>query len=199
MTQSVPPVHKVRRSRTSRFLRLIGACLDPRAWAHVIKIVNYYNYTHVRELRKARLHKTANISPNTGFANAQNIEIGARVTLGAHCRIWAGPVHARVVIGEDALFAPDVMVTAATYRYHDGAPVTAQAMDEADVVIGPDCWIGRGATILAGTVLGRGVIVGAHAVVRGTFPDYAIIAGNPAKVVSERQAKLDVPPPNHSV
>tara|TARA_R110002051_G_scaffold146786_2_gene219574 strand:+ start:54005 stop:54646 length:642 start_codon:yes stop_codon:yes gene_type:complete len=193
MTHSVSYVHKIRRSRTSRLLRLIGSCLDPRAWAHAIKIVNYYNYTHVQELRKARLHKTANISPNTAFANAQNIEIGPRVTLGAHCRIWAGPVRARVVIGEDALFAPDVMVTAATYRYNDGAPVTAQAMDEADVVIGPDCWIGRGVTILAGTVLGRGVIVGAHSVVRGTFPDYAIIAGNPAKVVSDRQPERKTP------
>lgn len=180
-------VHKVRRSRAQRFLRLLGSVCDPRAWAHLVKVVNYYNYSHLQELRKAQVARSANISPTASFANGQNIEIGARVTLGADCRIWAGPGSARVVIGEDALFAPDVMVTASTYRYNDGTPVTAQAMDEADIVIGSDCWIGRGAILLAGSRLGRGVIVGAHSVVRDSFPDNAVIAGAPARVVSRRQ------------
>ena len=180
-------VHKRRRSRAQRFLRLLGSVCDPRAWAHLVKVVNYYNYSHLQELRKAQVARSANISPTASFANGRNIEIGARATLGADCRIWAGPGSARVIIGEDALFAPDVMVTASTYRYNDGAPVTAQAMDEADIVIGPDCWIGRGAILLAGTRLGRGVIVGAHSVVRGSFPDNAVIAGAPARAVSRRQ------------
>ncbi|MBE9640460.1 acyltransferase [Salipiger pacificus] len=179
-------VHKVRRSRGRRLLRLLGSACDPRAWAHLVKIVNFYNYTHLQELRKARLAPGVNISPTASFANGQNIEIGPRVTLGAHCQIWAGPGRARVVIGADALFAPDVMVTASGYRYNDGAPVTAQAMDEADVVIGADCWIGRGAILLAGSRLGRGVVVGAHSVVRGEFPAYSVIAGSPARIVSER-------------
>ena len=113
------------------------------------------------------------------------------MTLGADCRIWAGPGTARVIIGEYALFAPDVMITASTYRFNDGSPVTKQAMNENDVLIGEDCWIGRGAILLAGTDLGRGVIVGAHSVVRGKFPDNAIIAGSPAKVVGQRQTSDD--------
>jgi acetyltransferase-like isoleucine patch superfamily enzyme len=184
---STEAVHKVRRNRAQRFLRLIVSALDPRAWAHLVKIVNYYNYTHLQELRKAQVARSANISPTASFANGQNIEIGPHVTLGADCRIWAGPGKARVVIGADALFAPDVMVTASTYRYNDGSPVTRQAMDEADILIGDDCWIGRGAILLAGTELGRGVIVGAHSVVRGKFPDNAIIAGSPAKIVGQRE------------
>lgn len=51
-----------------------------------------------------------------------------------------------------------------------------------DVVIGNDCWIGREAVIMPGTVIGDGVIVGTRAVVTGTVPDYAIVAGNPAQV-----------------
>ncbi|SFJ56378.1 acyltransferase [Celeribacter neptunius] len=180
-------VQKVRKSRTQRLLRLILATIDPRAWAHFVKVMNFYNYTHVQELRKAKVSPTANIAPNAGFANAQNIEIGDNVTIGAYCQIWAGPERAKVVIGKDALFAPDVMVTATTYRYNEGAPVTDQAMDEADILIGADCWLGRGATILAGTVLGEGCIVGAHAVVRGEFAPYSILVGNPARVVSERR------------
>lgn len=55
-----------------------------------------------------------------------------------------------------------------------------------DTIIGNDCWIGRDAVIMPGTTLGDGVIVGTRAVVTGTVPDYAIVAGNPAKVIRMR-------------
>ncbi len=54
--------------------------------------------------------------------------------------------------------------------------------DLPDTVIGHDCWIGHGAIILPGARLGNGVIVGAGAVAGGVVPDYAIVAGNPARV-----------------
>lgn len=184
--QAPVAVQKVRKSRAQRLLRLIGSTLDPRAWAHFIKVMNFYNYTHVQELRKARVSSSANIAPNAGFANAQNIIIGDNVTIGAYCQIWAGPQAARVMIERDTLFAPDVMVTATTYRYNEGVPVTDQAMTEADITIGADCWIGRGATILLGTTLGEGCIVGAHSVVSGQFPPNSVIVGSPARVVSQR-------------
>ncbi|MCA0270459.1 MAG: CatB-related O-acetyltransferase [Proteobacteria bacterium] len=55
-----------------------------------------------------------------------------------------------------------------------------------DTVIGPDCWIGHGALILPGARLGPGVIVGAGAVVAEEVPAYAIVAGNPARVLRRR-------------
>ncbi len=57
-----------------------------------------------------------------------------------------------------------------------------------DTVIGHDCWLGSGVTILPGARLGNGVIVGAGAVVSGEVPAYSIVAGNPAKVVRARFA-----------
>lgn len=47
-----------------------------------------------------------------------------------------------------------------------------------DTVIGNDVWIGQGATILPGTRLGDGVIVGAGSVVSGNIPAYHIVSGN---------------------
>ena len=58
-----------------------------------------------------------------------------------------------------------------------------------DTIVGNDCWIGSGATILPGAHLGDGVIVGAGAVVAGVVNDYSIIAGNPARIVRERFSK----------
>ncbi|MGR3436045.1 MAG: CatB-related O-acetyltransferase [Shimia sp.] len=53
-------------------------------------------------------------------------------------------------------------------------------------IVGHDVWFGRGATMLPGAVIGNGVIVGAGAVVGGRVPDYAIVVGNPARVMRMR-------------
>lgn len=58
--------------------------------------------------------------------------------------------------------------------------------DLPDTVIGHDCWIGHGAIVLPGARLGHGVIVGAGAVVGGVVPDYAIVVGNPARLLRMR-------------
>jgi virginiamycin A acetyltransferase len=55
-----------------------------------------------------------------------------------------------------------------------------------DTVIGNDVWFGDGAQVMPGARIGSGVIVGAQAVVSGTVPDYAIVAGNPARIVRMR-------------
>ncbi|WP_158971673.1 CatB-related O-acetyltransferase [Chachezhania sediminis] len=56
----------------------------------------------------------------------------------------------------------------------------------ADTVIGHDVWIGQGARILPGVVIGSGCIIGAGAVVAGHVPPYAIVTGNPGKVLRRR-------------
>lgn len=55
-----------------------------------------------------------------------------------------------------------------------------------NTIIGNDCWIGREAMIMPGATLGNGVIVGSGAVVTGNIPDYAVVAGNPAKIIRMR-------------
>lgn len=55
-----------------------------------------------------------------------------------------------------------------------------------DVVIGSDVWIGYGATILSGVSIGHGAVVGARAVVTRDVPPYAIVAGNPARILKQR-------------
>ena len=61
-----------------------------------------------------------------------------------------------------------------------------------DTVIGHDVWIGQGARILPGARIGSGVIVGAGAVVAGEAPDYAIVAGNPARILRRRFAPEEI-------
>lgn len=56
----------------------------------------------------------------------------------------------------------------------------------ADTIIGSDVWIGQGARILPGARVGNGVIVGAGAVVAGVIPSYAVVVGNPGRILRMR-------------
>jgi acetyltransferase-like isoleucine patch superfamily enzyme len=169
-----------------RGLRLFASALDPRAWLHLVKIVNYYNYSHVAPLRSVSFAGARNVSPDAVFQNPERIVIGHRVRIGSRCHLWAGPGHGRIIIGDDVLFGPEVLLTAATYRHDLGHPVTDQPMAEADIEIGNDVWLATRAVILPGTRLGDGCIVAAGTVVRGEFPPMSIIAGSPARIVSQR-------------
>lgn len=172
--------------RGRRGLRLLQSILDPRAWLHLFRMVNYYNYSHVRPLRDVRFAGERNVSPDAVFQNAARISIGHRVRIGSRCHLWAGPAKGRIEIGDDVLFGPEVMLTAATYRHDLGHPVTSQPMAEADIVIGNDVWLATRSIVLPGSVIGDGSIVAAGAVVSGEFPPMSIIAGSPARVVSHR-------------
>lgn len=55
-----------------------------------------------------------------------------------------------------------------------------------DVVVEEDVWIGTNVTLLSGTHIGRGAEIGSGSVCRGKIPPYAIVVGNPAKIVGYR-------------
>jgi len=58
--------------------------------------------------------------------------------------------------------------------------------DRFKIVIEDDVWIGHGAIILSPTVIGRGAIVAAGSIVTKDVPQYAIVAGSPARVLRMR-------------
>jgi len=55
-----------------------------------------------------------------------------------------------------------------------------------NTIIGSDVWIGVGATILPGVRIGHGAVVAAQSVVTRNIPPYAVVAGNPAKIIKFR-------------
>ena len=190
MDQSSSPivrlVAKKRLTYRARALRGLLAAIDLRAYLHLLRMVNYYNYTHVKPRRRITCGSGAAISPDVSFANPERIEIGRNVSIGSRCHLWAGPASGRIVIGDDCLFGPEVMITAADYRFNDGSPVTRQRMDEGDIIIGRDVWLGARVIVLSGVTIGDGAIVGAGAVVTKSVTAGAIVVGQPARVVGRR-------------
>lgn len=61
-----------------------------------------------------------------------------------------------------------------------------------DTVVGHDVWFGWRATVMPGVTIGSGAIIGAGAVVSQDVPPYAIVAGNPARIVRLRFPEADV-------
>ena len=143
--------------------------------------------------------------------NHPRFEVGAYTYASAHCppEDWAAHLAPylydaspeRLKIGKFCQIADGVQfITASANHRYDGFSSFPFAVfgggDRAgraslpeggeDTEIGNDCWIGTGVMILPGAYLGDGVIVGAGAVVSGRIPDYAIVAGNPARVVRMR-------------
>lgn len=57
-----------------------------------------------------------------------------------------------------------------------------------DVAIGSDVWVGSGATLMSGVAIGHGAVIAARALVARDVPPYAIVGGNPARVIRRRFA-----------
>ena len=113
------------------------------------------------------------------------LTIGDRSVIGLRSGIVC---HQSITIGDDVWFGQEVYVTDANHGYSDpDTPPGKQLGEHHAVVIGDGCWIGHGAVVLAGAQLGRNVVVAAGSVVRGSFPDHAVIGGVPAKVIRRHE------------
>lgn len=107
--------------------------------------------------------------------------VGDNVAIGQGFHVTAmGPIS----IGSGTLITGYVSVTDIEHAYHEiDVPILEQPSVWKETRIGRNCFLGMGARVQAGTILGDGCIVGANAVVRGEFPPYSVIVGAPGRVV----------------
>lgn len=136
---------------------------------------------------------TAGLMPGLDLGTETVLTLGNGVVLGRGSHVIADTT---VTIGPDTYCGPYVYITSTNHSYDDtDEPVGRQWPRMEPVTIGPGCWIGTGAVILPGTRLGRNVVVGAGAVVRGEVPDHAVVAGAPARVVRSWDPEKGWQPP----
>lgn len=74
----------------------------------------------------------------------------------------------------------------------------ARAMDgktypnRGDIVVGNDVWLGYKSVVMSGVTIGDGAIIGAYSVVTKDVPPYAIVGGNPAKIIRKRFSDSEI-------
>jgi serine acetyltransferase len=112
------------------------------------------------------LMERVDVGFNCVFASVVGITIGASTIIAGNCYIGGGRYH------HDRL---------------DQSIMDQGAYSRGEIIIGENSWIGAGAIILDGVKLGKGVIVGAGAVVTKDAPDYAVLVGAPARIVRIRE------------
>jgi len=107
---------------------------------------------------------------------------GTAIQFNFHC----GAVES-VIIGKDVVIGGNVYITDHDHCYDD--PVLSvrrnSKLISKPIEIGDGCWIGEGSVILKGVTLGERVVVGANSVVTHDVPSWAVVAGNPAKIIKK--------------
>jgi acetyltransferase-like isoleucine patch superfamily enzyme len=100
--------------------------------------------------------------------------------------------HYRVVLKDDVLLGPNVLIADAHHRYEDvTVPIRKAGMTEKSfVVIEEEAWIGMNSCVFRGVTVGRHAVVGANSVVNADVPPYSVVVGIPARVVKRFDHQL---------
>lgn len=104
---------------------------------------------------------------------------GEGLDIGSFCSIASG---VKFILG-----GGHDLNTLSTYpfrHYFSGEDIVATTKGR--VRISDDVWIGTDATILSGVSIGQGAVIAARSLVTGDVPAYAVVGGNPAKVIRYR-------------
>ena len=113
----------------------------------------------------------------------KNAHVGERCKVSSHSFICEGvEIEDEVFVGHGVMFTNDVYPRAANV---DGSPQTEEDWTVVKTLVKRRASIGSNATIIAGVTIGEGALVGAGAVVTRDVPDFAIVAGVPARVIGE--------------
>ncbi|HVX16847.1 MAG TPA: acyltransferase [Acidimicrobiales bacterium] len=124
---------------------------------------------------------SAGMGPGQDLGERPVVRIGDRCSIGRSSYIVG---HASLDIGDHVYTGPNVYITDQNHIYADpNLPIGRQWPANNRVSIGSGSWLGFGAVVLPGSVLGPNVAVAACSVVRGEFPGHCVLAGAPARVV----------------
>mgnify|MGYP001823083947 CR=1 FL=1 len=113
----------------------------------------------------------------------KNASVGRRCKISSHSFVCEGVViESGVFVGHGVMFINDTFPQATTM---DGELQDESHWEVIETRVRARASIGSNATILAGITIGEGALVGAGAVVTNDVPDYAIVAGVPARVIGD--------------
>lgn len=114
----------------------------------------------------------------------QQTSIGYGAYIGPQCNIGKCKIDANCLLGSGV----HIMSGKQQHNFTDpDKPLREQGGTFQQVSIGEDTWVGNGALIMAN--VGKKCVVGAGSVVINDIPDYAIVGGNPAKILGSRKSQ----------
>ncbi len=116
----------------------------------------------------------------------EHITVGDGCSINAFVHIWG---TGGVDIGDNVMIASHVSISSLTHNHNEESMRYSEVVRK-QVIIEDDVWIGSGAVILPGILIGKGAVVGAGAIVTKNVPPYAIVVGNPARIMAMRKIAI---------
>lgn len=157
----------------------------------------------------AQIGAGTRISPKAIFRNHRGIRIGrgcavgrfveldpqaGLISLGDNCSLHNYVSlfgEGGITIGSDCRIATGALLISSNHRFErTDIPIRLQPLSTRGIMLGDDVWVGARAIVLDGVRIADGAVVGAGSVVTRDVGPMQIVAGNPARVISER-GKVD--------
>lgn len=109
--------------------------------------------------------------------------LGNRVAFTGYSYISAAQ---QVVFEDDILVGEFSSIRDANHASSPNATIKSQPMEPKPILVESDVWLGRGVTLLRGSIVRTGCIVGANALVNGPLEPRGVYVGTPAKRIADR-------------
>jgi acetyltransferase-like isoleucine patch superfamily enzyme/glycosyltransferase involved in cell wall biosynthesis len=166
-----------------------------------------YNAALAEQWRALNPHNETILQAAHGLFNFGKLTVGRRTYGGI--TLWTfGDPGEKLTIGNFCSIADDVRFLLGGNHPHEGVSTfpfltkyfgQLEARSKGAITVGDDVWIGYNSTILSGVTIGQGAVIAAGSTVTRDVPPYAIVGGNPARLlkyrfepaVVEKMMKLD--------
>lgn len=158
-----------------------------RIWHRSITILCHRLYPNIHETAVVDHRACIYSKKNLYMEQNTNLDAGALI-MNTRAKFivkkWSGAAVGLTVITGNHLSVPGMNLKQVTNSVKD--KMDNNHMLDKDVIVEEDVWIASNVTLLSGVFIGRGAIVGSGSVVRSKVPPYAIVIGNPARIVGFR-------------
>lgn len=154
-----------------------------KRFKHAIGIFIHY-YVTPNPVKLGYFGKNAALGIPADLKNPQNIYLYDNARIGRRSTIMTMG-NSKFIMKRGCLTSEGLVVVTSNHHQQIGHFLTGGNEDNnyRDIIVEEDVWIGINVTLLSGTHIGRGAIIGAGAVVRKPIPPYAVVVGNPARII----------------
>lgn len=126
------------------------------------------------------------IYPNVSFEGNGSITIGNNVKIGTNV-VLSAQKDGGIVIGNNTIIAANSYIVDSNHGMERNCLISSQPLKTKKITIGDDVWIGTNSSIIFGSKIGNGAVVGANSLVNTEVEPYSIVVGTPARVIKYRK------------
>lgn len=163
----------------------------------IIRYKYYYSYIEttcieVDDLHAFNIGKRSSIRKNT-VVNICTSKIKSSIFIGYGTYIGENnnlrAADGEIIIGNNSFISQGVTVVTSNHAIRKDLLIANQGWlsKKSKIIISDDVWIGANAVILPDVEIGKGAVIAAGSIVTKDVPEYAVVAGNPAKIIKYRE------------